>query len=174
MDDEIAWYDVQDTLLGRNSTTRDVKKAIKLASQCKHENAVWMTSLFAHSEIRTVDDVIRVFVAEQSPKAKCFAAMLSKPVDLQLLREAASEGVPFAMTVLGRIDSDFGLVKVFPKNKIKKKNLNDFPGLQKGADAGDREGMSLLAQFLESGLGCDKDEEKAKYWGKKSAELGDG
>jgi hypothetical protein len=41
----LEWLQVRDTLVGENQTPQDLEKAVLLASQCKHPDAVWLTKL---------------------------------------------------------------------------------------------------------------------------------
>ncbi len=37
------WLDVRDTLLGENYNKQDMRKALMVARDCKHPDAVWLT-----------------------------------------------------------------------------------------------------------------------------------
>ena len=40
------WLDVCDTLLGQNNKKQGISAAFALARDCKHPDAVWLTSIF--------------------------------------------------------------------------------------------------------------------------------
>jgi hypothetical protein len=67
-----AWYKIRDTLI-----RTDIKKALELASVCKHPNAVWLTELFAGRDLDSREEARKVFLGSESdPRAICFAGSL--------------------------------------------------------------------------------------------------
>ncbi len=60
----LKWLDVRDTFLGRNERKQDIAKALALARECKHPDAVWLTSIFegkktaAREQAREAPDLI--------------------------------------------------------------------------------------------------------------------
>jgi hypothetical protein len=42
----IKWYHARDMLLGRNVVEQDVREGLRLARECKHEDAAWFVSFF--------------------------------------------------------------------------------------------------------------------------------
>ena len=55
------WLDVRDTLLGQNCTKQDITAALALARDCKHPDAVWLTSGFEGKDVSTEDGGERSF-----------------------------------------------------------------------------------------------------------------
>ncbi len=91
----LKWLDVRDTLLGDNFKKQDIKKALAQARECKHPDAVWLTSLFEGKEVSTKDQAKKVFLSQQNDaRALCFAWWLidNRRMDLTLLRRAAEIG----------------------------------------------------------------------------------
>ena len=57
------WLDVRDTLLGANYKKQDIIAALALARDCKHPDAVWLTSVFDGKDVSTKEDVREVFLS---------------------------------------------------------------------------------------------------------------
>jgi hypothetical protein len=91
----LAWYKSRDTLFGENSTVRNIKKALELASVCDHPNAVWLTKFFGGHDVSTWEHARQVFCGyENDPLALCFAGLLGASSDE--VRAAAVLGDAFA------------------------------------------------------------------------------
>jgi hypothetical protein len=94
----MSWYEVRDFLIGLNVVEHDVERARVLAASCRHPDAVWLTSLFAGRPVSDISEARRIFeqVAERDPRALCFAAALSWPMDVARIRRAAEMGYAYA------------------------------------------------------------------------------
>ncbi len=66
------WLEVRDTLLGVNKKEQDITKALALARDCKHPDAVWLTSIFEGKDVSTKENVREVFL---SPR-RCSCSLL--------------------------------------------------------------------------------------------------
>ena len=68
------WLDVRDTLLGENNKEQDIAAALALARDCKHPDAVWLTSIFEGKDVSTEEGARIVFLCcENDARALCFA-----------------------------------------------------------------------------------------------------
>ncbi len=156
------WLDVRDTLLGENGRTRYIASALALAHDCKHPDAVWLTSIFEGKDISTEKDVREVFLSlEHDARALGFAWYLTddRKRDLTLLRRAAELGNAFACSVL--------CWKVREENKEEAFRLAQFAAAQH-----ERDGFRWLGSFLCVGIGCEKDLNVGKENFSIAAELG--
>ena len=95
---QLEYYEVRDTLLGRNHQKQDVERALELASTCKHPEAQWLSKIFAGKDVKTNKEARRVFLAHENDDARalCFAAVIAKLSDRDRLRRAAEMGFAFA------------------------------------------------------------------------------
>ncbi len=99
------WLDVRDTLFGDNYKKQDITAALALARDCKHPDAVWLTSIFEGKDVSTEEDAKKVFLSfENDARALCFAWCLTvdREDDLTLLRRAYEIGNAFACSLLSR------------------------------------------------------------------------
>ena len=55
------WIDVRDTLLGANERKQDITAALTLALDCKHPDAVWLTSIFEGKNVST-EEARKIFL----------------------------------------------------------------------------------------------------------------
>ena len=94
----LDWYDIRDLLLGHNGAKADVKRALLLAQQCSHPDAVWLSSTLAHHQ-----ECGSVFLehAETDARASCFAWFFHGAKDLKLLQRSAEQGYAFAQAWMG-------------------------------------------------------------------------
>ncbi len=79
---------------------QDITKALLLARDCKHPDAVWLTSVFEGTDVSTKEDEREVFIlCEDDARALCFAWWLSDDrwSDFSLLRRAAEMGKRFCV-----------------------------------------------------------------------------
>ncbi len=156
------WLDVRDTLLGQNRKKQDFAAVLALARDCKHPDAVWLTSVFEGKDVSTKEDVREVFLCcENDARALCFAWHLidDRWNDLPLLRRAAEMGNAFACSSL----SDH----VWSENKEEV-----FRFAQLAAAQHERDGFRELGFCFRAGRGCEKDLNLAKQNYLISAELG--
>ncbi len=94
------WLDVRDTLLGQSNKKKDITAALAMARDCKHPDAVWLTSIFEGTDVSTKEDEREVFIlCEDDARALCFAWWLSDDrwSDFSLLRRAAEMGKRFCV-----------------------------------------------------------------------------
>ncbi len=157
------WLDVRDAFLGDNYKKQDIRAALTLARDCKHPDAVWLTSIFEAYDVATKEDARKVFLRfENDARALCFAWWMSKirGKDLALLRRAADLGNAFACSALCE-------GKVWRVNKEEAFRL-----AQLAAAQCERDGFYWLGVCFRDGLGCEKDLSLAQENFLIAAELG--
>jgi hypothetical protein len=89
----VAWHKIRDMFFGHHGKTRDLKKALELASACTYRDAVWLTELFAGLELTIFKQARQVFLSQQNDaKALCFAALSGTATLRAELERAASLG----------------------------------------------------------------------------------
>ncbi len=157
------WLDVRDTLLGQNKRKQDITAALDLARECKHPDAVWLTSIFEGKNCLTRGDAQEIcLVHKDDALALCFAWWLSDDDDqITLLVRAAQMGHAFACSTLSyALDEPDEGAEALRLAKISVSQL-------------ERDGFRALGQCFRNGIGCDKDlnAEKENYL--IAAELGD-
>ncbi len=156
------WLDVRDTFLGKNYKEQDITAALALARDCKHPDAMWLTSIFEGNDVSTKENAREVFLCcENDARALCFAWWLAgdRKDDLTLLRRAAGMGNAFACSSLRE--------QVWGENKEEAFRL-----ARAAASKHERDGFYWLGYFFRSGLGCEKDLNLAKKNILIAAELG--
>ncbi len=95
------WLEIRDTFLGLNEREQDVTKALGLARDCKHPDALWLSSVCERSS--TKEEARAVLLCEETDaRALCFSWFLSddRVNDLGPLRFAAAKGNAFACSTL--------------------------------------------------------------------------
>ncbi len=156
------WLVVRDALLWRNFRKQDITRALALARDCKHPDAVWLTSIFEGKDVSTKERARDVFLSvENDPRALCFAWCLTDFIerDDSLLRRAAEMGYAFACSTLSG--------EVSHQTKEEPFRLAEF-----AASEHERDGFSILDRCFRSGVGCEKDLILAKENLLLAAELG--
>ncbi len=156
------WLDVRDTFLGTNEKEEDIAAALALARDCKHPDAVWLTSIFEGKNVSTKEDAREVLLLHKNDaRALCFSWYLSDdPEDgLALLRRSAEMGNAFACSRL--------CFRVLYSNKEEAFRL-----AQLAANQHERDGFYLLGRCFRDGFGCEKDLNLAKQNLLIAAELG--
>ncbi len=146
------WLDVRDTLLGDNFKKQDITAALALARDCKHPDAVWLTSIFEGKDVSTKEKVREVFLWHQDDaRALCFAWWMNemRGNDLTLLRRAAEMGNAFACSTLGG--------KVWPESEEEAFRLAQFSVAHRECD-----GFFLLGFCFGYGVCCERDLHLAK------------
>jgi hypothetical protein len=144
---KLEWYEIRDFLLGQNYKKRDVRRALELASTCRHPDAQWLTSVCAGKDVKTKQEAKAVFLALDDVRALCFAALVDKKnVDLPRLRRSAEMGFAFAQTWMSFYTDDF----------------EHFIFASRAAAQGERDGFYLIGVCYEKAVGCEKDLEKAR------------
>jgi hypothetical protein len=134
-----AWYLARDTFLGMNYRTRDHLLGLELAEKCNDDDAMWLCAVFppeqrpnllvVHTEKRSFNTQFayrKILESEETPRAKCFAALLT--TNTALLADAANGGYPLAQAEMWRLFGGRGVI-------------ND---MKKAADAGERNGFAAL------------------------------
>ena len=155
------WLDVRDTLLGDNyKKQQDITAALALARDCKHPDAVWLTSIFDGKDVSTKERARKGFLLHQNDaRAICFAWWLSDVDDSPLLRRAAELGSAFACSRLGE--------------EVRRENEDEgFRLAQLAASQHERDGFCLLGRCFHLGFGCERDLNLAKKYYLIGAELG--
>ncbi len=135
------WLEVRDTLLGHNFKTQDITKAVALAQDCKHPDAVWLSSVC--KDVSSIDQAREVFLSHQDDaRALCFAWHLTEDhsTDISLLRRAAEMGYAFATSSLCDEILDEGI---------------KFRLAQQAAAQGERDGFALLGFLFRARIGCE-------------------
>ncbi len=156
------WLDVRDTFLGDNCKKQDITAALALARDCKHPDAVWLTSIFDGKDVSTKEEAREVFLLNQDDAcALCFAwyETDNREDDLTLLRRAYEMGNAFACCMLSR--------EVFVENKEEAFGL-----ARLAANQHERDGFWLLGRYFLKGDGSGKDVNLAKENILHAAELG--
>ncbi len=159
------WLDVRDTLLGKNKKEQDITAALALVRDCKHPDAVWLTSIFDEKDVSTKEDVREVFLScGNDARALCFAWCLAndRSNDLTLLRRAAEMGNAFACSTL----CGDALYQLRDKEE-------SFRFAQFAASQHERDGSYWLGRCFRDGVGCEEDLNLAKENFLIAAELGD-
>ncbi len=156
------WLDVRDTLLGDNERKQDIAAALALTRECKHPDAVWLTSIFEGKDVSTKEGAKKVFLLHQNDaRALCFAWCLTHTMseDLAMLRRAADMGYAFACSTLCE--------------QVKFKNSEEIFRLARFAAAQhERDGLYWLGLYFENGVGCKADWNLGKENYRIAAELG--
>jgi TPR repeat protein len=147
----LAWYKIRDMLFGHYFAKQDVKKALELTAVCNHPDAVWLTKLFAGSDVNTPEQARQVFLdCENDARALCFAALLLW--DEEKVRRAADLGDSLAQAWMA--SATLG--------------EEGFRWAEKSALQGERDGFYCIGRWFEDG----EDVERAKKNYLIAAELG--
>ena len=154
---KLEYYEIRDLLLGRNWKKQDVKRALELASTCRHPVAQWLTKIFAGKDVKTREEARDVFLAqgENDARALCFLALTDhgngNDVREARLRRSAEMGFAFAQAEL---------VAFLPEDEDEKEECFRFASL--AASQGERDGSFWLGHCYQDGVGCEKNLEEAK------------
>jgi TPR repeat protein len=156
----VEMYMIRDHLVGQNFVQQDIKKALDLAASCEHDDAKWLTNLFADREVNLTDkeQLKRVFleVGDSDPRALGLAGVITGSYDWSLIRKSAESGYPYAQVVLA----------------IQAVGEEKFLLAKKSAESDERGGFAWLAYCYHKGNGVEQSEEMAKRYYKKAAVLG--
>ncbi len=147
--DLFKWLDVRDTFLDQNGRKHDITKALALARDCKHPDAVWLTSIFEGKNVSTEEDAREVLLLHQDDaRALCLTWCLKdegdRQSDLTLLRRSFEMGNAFACSRL--------CVEVAVENEKEAFRL-----AQIAAALRERDGFYLIGRCLYGGIGCEED-----------------
>ncbi len=152
----LKWLDVRDTLLGENNRSQDIAAALALARDCKHPDAVWLTSISEGKDVSTKEKAREVFLCcENDARALCFASLLTGG-DMSLLCRAAGLGCALACASLCPL--------------VEKTERFFFS--KQAASHHERNGFFWLGNCFSSGFGCEEDLNLAKKNYLIAAELG--
>jgi len=146
---KLDWYEIRDVLLGENQKKQDVRRALEMASTCRHPNALWLTGMCAGKDVKTREEARDVFLAQGNDDARalCFAAVIDEDdVDVPRLRRSAEMGFAFAQAEMCFFA--YG--------------LESFTFASLSAAQGERDGFSRLGFCYRTARGCEQDLEKAK------------
>ncbi len=163
--DLLLWLDIRDTFLGHNGKKfkQDIRAALARARDCKHPDAVWLTSMFEGKEVSTKEEARKVFLLNQDDaRALCFAWALSanRGQDLSLLQHAAEMGYAFAVSKLSTFCA-------------RDETMQEcFRLIQVAAAQHERNGYFSIGLCLLGGIGCEKNLSLAKENLLIAAELG--
>jgi hypothetical protein len=153
----IKWWDALDVL---DQDERDVEKALRMARECRHPDAVWLASLFP-SGAAVTRQRMREVMREQGGDARALHLAWRLNVDRveapDLLERAAATGYAPAQADLS---SDLRGARAFELAQL-------------AAAQGSRRGMCELARCFRYGMGCAKDDSRATELFLAAAELGD-
>ncbi len=155
LSDLLEWLLVRDTLLGGNKRKQDIAKALALARDCKHPDAVWLSCVCKDGS--SIDQAREAFLSlENDPRALCFSYILAHDQDLNLslLRRSAEMGYALASSLFGRVERE------------------TFRFAQQSAAKNERDGFYLLGHCFRVGDGCEKNLRLAKENYLIAAELG--
>ncbi len=153
------WLDVRDTLLGLNYKKQDITAALALACDCKHPDAVWLTSTFEGKD--AADEAKNVFLLHPNDaRAVCLAWWLNDDLEGDFLRRVTEMGNSFAASTLL-------CAQVWGDNDEECFRLAHLAALQHEQD-----GFRLLGHCFREGIGCEKDLNLAKENFLIAAELG--
>ncbi len=163
LDELFKWLDVRDTLLGHNKRSQDFPAALALARDCKHPDALWLTSLFEGKDVSTKEDARNIFLRsfENDARALCFAWWLAddRKEALSLLRRSSELGNAFACSTL--------CCEVWCENKEEAFRLARY-----AASLRERDGFRMLGRCFNEGVGCEIDLNLAKKFFLIALELG--
>jgi hypothetical protein len=158
----LKWYRARDVLLGRNCKWQDLEAGGRLASECSHVDAIWITGVFLKNRgvPKTWEEAQLWLRAEgDDPRAMEFAALIggNRYVDEVLLLRAAEAGHALAQAVLaGRLED------------LEEK----FVWAQRAAHQGEPEGWYWLGYCFRNSWGVPKDLRRAVECDRYGAELG--
>lgn len=157
-----AWTQARALFLGLGVVGQDMAKGLRMARACEHPDAVWLASLFpegAPASSALARDVLQQ--QGDDPRAQCFAALLSVPVDMPLLLRAAQRGNALAMAVLGK------------EGTMEESGLPAEQWTSRSAELKEPRGLCELGTCSWFGWGCPKNKERALQLYREAADLGD-
>jgi len=148
---DLLWYRVRDTLLGRNSVQQSIELALELSATCKHPDAVWLTQLFVGKCVSSKEDARAVLLEEGKCdiQAMSFAALIEFPwsPDVLRLQRAATAGHAFAQAwCAGQA--------IHPTERFK--------FASQAVQQYERDGFYELGHCYQFAIGCSQDLVKAK------------
>lgn len=165
---EKEWLEIRDAFFGENCFNQDITRALELAAACEHNEARWLTRVFAGKTVSTKEEARDVFLAlgENDARGLCFAALLLNNEDddyeeerrVALLRRSAELGCALAQGMMAeQTEGEDGF------------RLATFAASQR-----ERVGFFWLGHYFQDGDDdCDENVEKARENFLIAAELGD-
>jgi hypothetical protein len=159
-DEQIKWWDVLNKLVGdefRYAPPEDALRALEMARECQHPDALWLVALFpSHGEV-TTQHMGEVMLAQgDDPRALFWSWKLKKDKSL-LVRSAEMGYAPAQAQVTLRTSGEERLAWA-----------------KRAVSQGDRSGLCALGSCLRRGVACPFDPEGALELYRQAAELGDG
>ncbi len=162
--DLLLWLDIRDTFLGHGGKKfkQDIRAALARAHDCKHPDAVWLTSVFDGKDVSTMEEAREVLLLYQDDaRALCFSWFLSRDwSDPLILRRAAELGNALACSWMPIVCAANG-------------NWQEiFRWAQLAAAQHERDGFYWTAYCLRGGISCEKNLSLANENTLLAAELG--
>ncbi len=139
----VEWFRIRELMSGENLKTPDLPAAVALARRSKHKDAVWLTSLFEHvdvSKLSNKEQQHEFFLAAAKKgdmRAQCFAGLLARDVNWDLVQQSADAGYCFASFMM--------LYKGNPVlSNVAATNNGLLEGIKAAARNGEREALFLI------------------------------
>lgn len=148
---DLEWYKLRDMLLGQNSVTQDVKKAIELAADCRHPDAVHLTELLAGKALTASNEASAFFLEktlDDDAMALCFAEMMTGCRKVKRLRRSAELGFAYAAAQMA----------TYTNTKAER-----FSFASQAANNGERDGFCALGKHYEHIKGGDLGKAKENF-----------
>lgn len=154
---KLEWYVIRDVLLGENAKTQDVRRALELASTCKHPDAQWLIGVCSGKDVKTSGQARAVFLAQGNDDARavCFAALIAA-------RLSTSPSNTRQMHIVMKRFAEMGFAFAQAWMSFYTGGLERFTFASRAAAQGERDGFYHLGLCFKSGVGCEQDLEKAK------------
>jgi len=175
----LQWYRARDSLLGRNDKWQGLERAIALAADCTHPDAVWLTEI-AHGRVPRSFQEMQYWLIENDstetmdPRAFVFTYLVSGtiPGDHSLvdgifyekLQKIAKNGFAFAQALCAEIHMQ-GLDDIEIEDYA-------FQMAYQGSLQDERDAWILLSQCYNNGWGTNTNEQLGFACLRRAAELG--
>ena len=163
--DLLLWLDIRDTFLGLNGKKfkQDIRAALARAHDCKHPDAVWLTSVFDGKDVSTMEEAKEVLLLYQDDaRALCFSWFLPPDwSDPTMLRRAAEMGYAFAVSTLSTLCA------------LNRNMQETFRWALLAAAQHERDGFYWIGYCLRGGISCDNNLSLGNENFLLAAELGD-
>ncbi len=127
----------------------ELNEGLRVAAKSLHPDAKWLVSVLDPSKTWSRPNAKSTLLQQPvtDARAECFAALMMKPTDFELLVKSAQKGYAFAQSVLASHSSGDECFRLA--------NLAAFQD--------ERDGHYVLGRCFENGLGCERDVELAFY-----------
>lgn len=93
---EAEWYKIRDLFCGENYVGQDIEKALALAKNCKHPDAVWLSNVMKNVNLSTVNWLDHFMSLDQTDARTFYFAWHCQPSLAGLLKRSADMGYAFA------------------------------------------------------------------------------